>query len=307
VDGLLIGRREERWARDMPKARELLDTGIRYEAGGVPDKALEAFVAAEAAATDEPAVRIEAMRRQADVLRTRCAWAKAVEAARRSAEAAKRAGEPILEAEALNAEAAVYQSRGDFAEATALYDAMLRMTPDDRIRGIALQNLAAIAAQSGDQVTAEQRFLESYQHFQAAGYRRGEAIALNNYGRCLLDQGDVDSAEPILEQAVAKAADLGDLELLALARLNFAEVRAQKDDLGRAEELASAALGYFGVTENRWRRVECLRLLGDIALRRGQPAHARAFFEAGLRSARELNARVEQQQLEERLKKLHDD
>jgi tetratricopeptide (TPR) repeat protein len=291
----------------MPGARELLDTGIRYEAGGVLDKALEAFVAAEAAATDDPGSRIEAIRRQADVLRTRCSWSEAIEAARRSAEAARQEGLPILEAEALNAEAAVHQSRGDFAEAAPLYNQMLGMTPDDRVRGIALQNLAAIAAQTGDQITAEQRFLESYQHFQAAGYHRGEAIALNNYGRCLLDQGEVDSAQPILEQAVAKATDLGDLDLLALARLNYAEVQSQQGDFGRAEELASAALGYFGVTQNRWRRVECLRLLGDIALRRDQRTQARAFFQAGLRSAKELNARLEQQQLEQRLTKLSDE
>lgn len=285
----------------MPEARDLLDTGERYAATGVLHKALESYRAAAAAAVALPAVLAEALRREADVHRTRCAWDEALEAARRSAAVARVAGLVDLEAEAVNAEAAVLQSQGELGTAAELYTRMLNLSTNDRILGIAQQNLGVIAAQQGDRLAAEKRFLESYQHFLAAGYKRGEAIALNNYGRCLLDQDQHEQADPILRRALRLAVELGDLDLVALARLNSAEVVMHGGELSRAEELASAALGYFGLTENRWRRVECLRLLGDIALRRDRVDYARSFYEAGLRTAETIAAKLEAEQLRERL------
>jgi tetratricopeptide (TPR) repeat protein len=288
----------------MPDAQELLAAGVRYESGGMPDRALEHYHAAASMPVADAALIAEALRRQSGVLRARCDWPAALAAAQRSAEAARTAGRADLEAEAINAEAAVHQSRGDFDEARPLYETMLRISDDARIRGIALQNLGSIAAHGGDLDLAERHFLKSYDYFVAAGYSRGEAITLNNRGRCLLDRGADGQAEPLLRSALDRAYEVGDLGLVALARLNLSEALLARGAADRAEELASAALGYFAATANRWRQVECLRLLGDIGMRSGQQQHARLCYEAGLRAADAIDAKVESAQLAERLARL---
>ena len=288
----------------MASARELIDQGIRYETGGVLERALSSYREAAAAPDGSARDRAEALRRQADVLRSRCEWDEAMDAARASADVARAGEHNDLIAEALNAEAAVFQSRGQLDAARALYEQMLELTPDLRVRGIALQNLGSIAAISGDFQLAEERFVESFECFQRGGYTRGVVFSLNNYGRAALDRGATDVAHPVLVRAEAVARDLMDLDLLALVRLNLAECLLRRAEVQDAEELASAALGYFGTTQNHWRRIECLRLMGDIALVQQRPDSARNFFEAGLRLALQVDASVESRQLQRRLEQL---
>lgn len=288
----------------MPTPKELLEQGLRYETGGVLDRALESYREAAAVAVDEPRHRIEALRREADVLRTHCQWEEAIARARESASQARTHGFDTLRAEALNAEAAVYQSQGDLARARALYEEMLTITDDLRIRGIALQNLGSVAAISGDFNRAEDHFVESFQCFQAGGYMRGVVFALNNYGRAALDRRADAVAHPVLDRAEALARELMDLDLLAIVRINLAESYLRKADIDRAQDLASAALGYFGNTSNHWRRLECLRLMGDIAVVQQRADSARNFFEAALRLADDVGAPLEADTLRIRLDSL---
>lgn len=287
----------------MPNARDAIDEGIRYETGGVMERALEAYREAAASAT-EPRHRIEALRRQADVLRSRCQWDEAIATARDSAAGARDAGLDELLAEALNAEAAVYQSRGELDRAVSLYNEMLALTDDHRIRGIALQNLGSIAAMRGDFRSAEERFVESFQCFQAGGYDRGVVFALNNYGRAALDRHANAIAHSVLDRAERMARELMDLDLLAVVRLNLAESHLRQGDIDRAQDLASAALGYFGNTNNHWRRLECLRLMGDIAVVQLRADSARNLFQSALRVAEEVGATLEIESLQRRLDSL---
>ena len=106
----------------MPVPRELIEQGIRYETGGVLERALDSYREAAAEAMDDPRARAEALRREADVLRSRCEWDEAVARAQESARQAREHGFDTLLAEALNAEAAVYQSRSQFDRAEQLYE-----------------------------------------------------------------------------------------------------------------------------------------------------------------------------------------
>jgi len=285
----------------MPTPRELIEQGVRYETGGILDRALISYREAAVTADGDPRSRSEALRREADVLRSHCQWGDAIARARESAAQARAHGFDTLLAEALNAEAAVHQSLSDFERAQGLYDEMLGITDDLRIRGIALQNLGSIAAIRGDFHAAEERFVESFQCFQAGGYSRGVVFALNNYGRAALDRGADAVAHPILDRAEALARELMDLDLLAIVRLNLAESFMRRGDIDRAQDLASAALGHFGNTNNHWRRLECLRLMGDIALVQNQPDSARCFFEAALRLADDVGAVLEADTLKQRI------
>ncbi|MGH7717541.1 MAG: tetratricopeptide repeat protein [Gemmatimonadaceae bacterium] len=285
--------------------RQALEAGLQYEKSGLLDRALEHYRRA-ATITREGAVASEAWRRQASVHRTRCEWDKALDAARAAADVAKRIDHGNLLAEAINAEALVHQSQGRFDEARRLLTQALERCSGERVRGIALQNLGSIAAETGDLETAEQRFLESSECFQRAGYRWGIAFALNNSGRAALERGELGRAESTLEQAVLAAQEVGDLDLSALATMNFAEALAAHGNVARAEELASISLGYFTIEGNTWRRVECLRVVGDIAQRRGQREAALRCYQQGLRLAGEIGARHEVDLLRGRLAKLAD-
>ena len=289
----------------MPEPLGDIEEGLRLEKFGMLDRALAHYEAASSG--NDPLTVATAWRRRASVLRTRCDWEGALAAARESAAVAVRHGLVDAHAEALNAEAAVFQSQGDFAAARPLLERILGMTTDPRIRGVALQNLGSVAAEGGDLETAEHRFLESYRCFQAAEYLWGQAFALNNYGRAAMDRENFEIAERVLARAVDLAREIEDLDLAALATMNLAETMLCAGDLERADETASTALGYFEMAGNRWRRVECLRLLGDINRRDGQMEIARRCYAQGLELARELGVQLEIPRLEDRLRAFEND
>lgn len=283
----------------MPDQHELLFRGIRYERGGVLDQALACYEAA--ARNTDPRTRSEALRRSADVHRTRCEWGLAFERAREAAAVAREAGLDEVLAEATNAEAAVHQSRGDLDTADRLYASILAMTEDQRVRGIALQNLGGIAGMKGDLSGAARRFEESLECFQEADYKRGIAIALNNVGRAALDQRDHTRALDVLRQAVFQAREVDDLELAALAATNLGEALLLAGDCERAEDEVSAALGFFKISGNVWRQVECMRLLGDVRRACGELEISERLYRQGLQMADGIGSSSESALLRERL------
>ena len=285
--------------------REHLREGIEAEKKSDLDHAEQCYTAVlTAEGPDE--VRAEVHCRLANLYRTRCRWDDALRHARESARIANRLEDKKQYAEAVNAEAIIHQSRGEFDQATPLLQRVLTLTDDARMRGIALQNLGAIAALSGDLGSAERYFSESYGCFIRCGNTRGEAHSLNSYGKAVLDRGNAKLAEEVLHKAVelAKAAD--DAEIIALSTLNYAEAVGRRGDLARAEDLASTALGYFAHTGNRWLQIECLRLLGDLHARGRNPATARRCYEEGLEIAKKIGAKVEMSALTRALATLDD-
>ncbi|HVE80430.1 MAG TPA: hypothetical protein VNA89_16315, partial [Gemmatimonadaceae bacterium] len=108
---------------------------------------------------------------------------------------------------------------------------------------------------------------------RAAGGRA--ALVLTNYAASALDQRDGRLAKELSERAVEAACRLDDLEVLAVARKNLAEaLLLLGESLDRAEDLASATLGYFVAGPNRSRVVKCYTLLGNLNECRGETGHA---------------------------------
>ena len=287
----------------MPGSRELLDEGLRHEKAGALDRALDRYVAALESAADV-AEQSEAWRRQAHVRRLRCEWDAALDAAREAANLARAAGLTNDLAEAMNAEAAVHQSRGDYALARELYTQIPEQSTDDRIRGVALQNLASLCAMEGDYPSAEAHFRDALAAFEHAGYEWGRAHVLNNLGRLAFEQGRLDEAAESLLQAIEETKLIDDLDLLALARLNYAEVLLARSVCGEAESLVSASLGHYATTGNQWRRIECLRVLGDLHVCSGMPDTAIKFYTIALQVAEEIGAKPEQTMLRARLQQV---
>ena len=284
----------------MPDPSERLDEGRRREQGGALEGARECFEYA-AAESDDPDLVAEALWRLAHVHRLQCRWDDAIDAARRSAEVAQVARLPERQSEALNAEAAVHMSRGAPDAARPLLEQTLTLTADHRMRGVALQNLGTIAAHAGDLDAAERHFADSYACFRQAGYERGEAMALNNQGRATLDRGRHEDAARLLERALLLARAIPDLDLVALASLNLAEAFAAAGRDLDAQDMATTALGFFATASNAWRRVECLRLIGDIHRDRGDRESATACWEQARALASEIGAAGELASLDARL------
>jgi tetratricopeptide (TPR) repeat protein len=287
---------------DVPSgsdAAESLAVGIRAEELGALERAADQFLTASR--SNDPAVAAEAHARLADVYRSRGDWTAAVESARRAQDLARSAGQDALVAHAMIAEANVLLCGGNFAEATALFERALTTTSDPRLRGLATQNLGSILAQQGRLRAAQRAFAESLGYFQRAGYARGVAIALNNCGRVALDASDIPLATDLLKQARAAARELENAELTALVKLNQGEAALRSGDADKALELVAQSLGFFASCGNKWREIECLRLIGEINEQHGDYREAQGCYERALAMASELNASIEIRSLNERL------
>jgi tetratricopeptide (TPR) repeat protein len=289
-------------ATDVPCAssdRELLALGIRAEELGALERAADYFL--RAARSNDSAIAAEASARLADVYRSSGEWPAATDAAHRAQELARSAGLDNIVAHATIAEANVLMCAGTFDEANALFERAMELTVDPRLRGMAMQNIGSILAQQGRLRAAQRAFAESLGYFQHAGYRRGEAIALNNCGRAALDAGDVTLATDLLKQARAAARELEMAELTALVKLNQSEAALRARDTDRALELVAQSLGFFAGCGNTWREIECLRLIGEINERQGDLSEARQCFQRALEMAKALAAKMVIRTIEERL------
>jgi tetratricopeptide (TPR) repeat protein len=199
------------------------------------------------------------------------------------------------------AEANVLMCTGNFAAATEIFERASTVTVDPRLRGLAMQNIGSILAQQGRLRAAQRAFAESLGYFQRAGYARGEAIALNNCGRVALDANDIALATDLLKQARAAAREIENAELTAIVKLNQAEAALRSGDADKSLELVAQSLGFFAGCGNKWREVECLRLIGEINEQQGDFREAAECYGRALAMATELNATIEMRSLQERL------
>ena len=284
----------------MPADLELLEDGIRAERSGLLDRALLAYRTVASTCSDHDTVA-RALTHEADVHRTLCHWDESLHAARRAQQLAREARLPTRVADALVAEINVYITQGDFGTATLILNRVIADSQDQRIRGIALQNLGIILAETGELREAERAFNESLADFHEAGYVRGEAIALNNFGELALKHGAIARAESLLESAVSLGREIHDLEVTAMASLNLASALCEKGELDRAQDLAMSALGYFTGCRNAWREIECLRLIGDINAKGDDCRNAARCYDRAVRLATQIGAELEERVVREKL------
>ncbi|CAN5830809.1 hypothetical protein BH11GEM1_BH11GEM1_33360 [soil metagenome] len=244
---------------------DILADGIRYERGGVVQRARECFETVTRAAEQAPAEAAEAWWRLANLHRLHSSWDDALTAARTAGELARAHGFPNTEADALNIEGAVWSMRGDFGQARALYARMLDLACTEATRAKALQNLGTVAAEEGDYDEGERLFTESREAYRAAGDARGEANSLLNIGRLQLDRGLQELAVKTLEHAVHAARQAGDLEMHAVALLNHGMALSALGKDKDAEERITTAYGQFTIADIPVQRVRCLMQLATLA------------------------------------------
>lgn len=282
------------------EVRQLIDEWQRYEAAGSHDRAFARYKAAAERATD-PAGLSEAIRRQSDVQRLRAEWNEALASAERAEKIAEEEGLDDLRAEAVNAQGAIHLVRGELERAEPFFRRSLEISSHPRVRGIAQQNLGFIAASAGDLDAAEKCFSEAHEYCKQAGYERGMLFALMNHARAVFDKGKTDVAERLLHEAEMLAINMMDLDTSHFAALNRAEAMISRGAYDDAEVLVSSALGYYGNTGTPMRRIDALRLLGDITRARGSSEQARLFYQAAQDLASKVEAAKEFEQLSKRI------
>jgi tetratricopeptide (TPR) repeat protein len=290
------------YQHDEDAAEEALEQGLRAEHADDFQRALHHYAEAALRAGGVPSVVARSLTRQAGVYRRLSEWDLAADYARRAQELADGAGLPALHAEALVAQGNALMCSGRLEEAAYVYQRLVRVAMDDRQRGIAMQNIGSIHAQKRQFEWASEAFESSRWLFHSAGYARGEAIALNNLGRLAHDQGDLVQAERLLKEALAAAREVADAELAALALINLAQVRVARGMLAEALPMAAEAFGHFSVSENRWRQIECLCVLADIAEGENQPDQATVHLRRARELANAIGARMELAKIDLRLK-----
>jgi tetratricopeptide (TPR) repeat protein len=253
----------------------LLAEGIRYERGGVTERARACFQSVTERWRDDPAAAAEAWWRLANQHRLHSHWYDALEAARAGATLAREHGLRNHEADALNIEGAVWMTRGDYVSARPLFERTLELAETPGTRAKALQNLGGIAGEERQFEEAERLFIASRAEYAVAGDGRGEAISLLNLGRLQMERGDLATARATLESANFEARRSGDLEMHAAALLNLGIVLSELDCIPEAEERITTAYGQFTIADIPVQRVRCLMQLARLAVLRNEPAAAR--------------------------------
>ena len=108
------------------------------------------------------------------------------------------------------------------------------------------------------------RSLDAYRRL---GNREREAGLLSNLGAALQWEGEWDEALSYYERGREAALKIGDLVDAEVARLNVAEILADRGELAEAERILLESLPRWRALEYRYFLGACLSMLGRVALR----------------------------------------
>lgn len=287
-------------------ARDLIAKGREWQHEGRLAEAIQAFgEAAQRASTTLEVV--EALRAQANAFRDLCIWDEALKAAREAKRLAIEAGLAVAAAEATNEEGAVHLARGELESAKACYYEMMELTNDDRIHGLALQNLGTLAGIQERYDEAGEAFARSAERFERAGYTRGRLISLINSARAILKRGMASYALEILRRAEPLALQFGERRLIAQVWLNMADVLIAIGQYAEAERYAIRARGYFFADGNRYYAAETLRALGDALYGMNDVVNALACYQQAKELAEEIGASYEAAMLKRLIEQRHNE
>ena len=279
--------RRPRHARDHPgmdadqnfrpadQALAALADGVRYERGGVVQRARTAFESVTQWSDDNPAAAAEAWWRLGNLHRLGGRLEEALQATGASASLARAHALTEVEADALNIEGAIHTTRGDFDRAEELFLRTIELAGSPVTRAKALQNLGAINAEQQRFEEAERYFLASRAEYREAGDARGEALSLLNLGRLQMERGEPRLARETLDAAAHASSEAGDMEIHAGALLNLGIALSAQGLHAAAEERITTAYGQFTIADNPVKRVRCLMQLAAVALARNDAGTAR--------------------------------
>jgi tetratricopeptide (TPR) repeat protein len=210
---------------------------------------------------------------------------------------ARSAGEPLAEAEALQAQAIIAHNRGAIAEASALWQSALALfrTAGDRMwEGLVLNNLSAVAYTTGDYQEAERCLSQALALHEATGDLQGQPYTLNNLGSLAQVRGDYALARSRFERALLICEQIGDQIGRALVLGNLGSLALACGEYEAAVPLFEQALGLARIGEDTMRESYVLGLLALLHHRTGANQRAREVAEQGLHVAMRVGLVLEE-------------
>ena len=243
--------------------------------------ALDAMEAAADALDDDRRRALAARRRSLLGMRT-SDYGMQESAARRAMALAERAGDVAsrLEAQRLVADALGVQ--GHFAAGEVLAKqglAEARALGMRRVEGVFLNALSLIAGMQDDQVTGLAMDLQDLPIWRELGDSHGEAVALSNLGADWLWFGELDHAQPCLEDALKLSRAIGARALECSPLGNLSQLALHQGDAEKAVALARAGLDVAVATQAADYEVQTLLRLGEAELALGHHDAAAETFE----------------------------
>ena len=161
---------------------------------------------------------------------------------------ARARGEPHAELRARNYQGLIALRHGEIAKAEAHFADALEMSRelgDPATEARCLNNLGVLANIRGEPEAALSSYRLALIAYQTIGHTRGMAETYHNIGISLRDQGSAQLALEAADEAVRRAIQVGDEQLIALATTGRAELRlALGDPAFAAAELLRAAERY---------------------------------------------------------------
>jgi class 3 adenylate cyclase/tetratricopeptide (TPR) repeat protein len=150
-------------------------------------------------------------------------------------------------------------------------------------RAFADNNLGEILLKRGDLDEALAVYttaLQTLERIGAAAYARGALH--NNLGAALIRQRQIDAARRHLHTSASLFAQIEGRDFLPELHRHFAEAALLADELEEAATESQAALALSRELSMRGEEGSTLRVLGEIALARRQPAEAREYLDQSL-------------------------
>ncbi|MCG8461395.1 MAG: CHAT domain-containing protein, partial [Holophagales bacterium] len=203
---------------------------------------------------------------------------EALEQYRLALELARRLSDRRQEARLWNNIASVHRRTGRLEEAVEGYGQSLRIRrqlDDRRGLGRVSNNLGLTWLSLGDPGRALELLRQSLELRRKSEDRRGEGVTLHNLGLAHAATGDWDAALAAWGRALGVRRALGDIRGEATTLLAMAPAATRRDRLGLAWQHAHRALELLEEDGNPWRLAKAWRVVGEVALARGDSEASR--------------------------------
>jgi len=256
------------------------------------------FACLDHTAATGQAVRVVAFTASvAALLRHDGPWAEAIDRHTAAAESARRLGDRLSQANALNELGIVLRLTGDYRGAAETQQEALRIYSHlgSRLgRANVLSHLGYMHYLTDDYPQAAAYLQEALALYRALGDQVGQPDALNHLATVLRLTGDFQGAAQTLEQALRLCRELGYRQGEANALIYLGAVRLRIGDLRGAAESLEEALQIFLDLGHRLGQANALSYLGSMWQQTGDYQAAAKAHEEALDIYRDLGNRLGQ-------------
>jgi tetratricopeptide (TPR) repeat protein/transcriptional regulator with XRE-family HTH domain len=224
-------------------------------------------------------------------------WAEAIDRHTAAAESARRLGDRLSQANALDELGIVLRLTGDYRGAAEAQEEALRIYGQlgSRLgRANALSHLGYVHSLTDEYQQATADLREALALYRGLGDRLGQPDALNHLGTVLRLTGDFQGAAQTLEQALGLCRELGYRQGEANALIYLGAVRRRTGDFQGAAESLEQALGIFLDLEHRLGQANALSYLGSVWRETGDYQAAVKAHQEALDIYRDLGNRLGQ-------------